>query len=642
MRREFEFAPLGYLEGGYLPLEDYGLIGDGASAALIGRDGSVGWLCAPRFDAPPLFCPLLDPQAGGVFRLAPVGCSEGRQFYLDDTGVLITELRGTSGAVRIADCLPLQPDCDLRPATCAGHGGLLRRVEAITGPVRLQLELAPRAESAGAPFHWRADGHDVVLLADANLTGTRTTLTVTPERPLHLFLGWNGISRPFAEPEAVLADTVAAWQRWLRHFSYEGPLRDHVQRSAITLKMLDYLATGALIAAPTSSLPESVGGERNWDYRFTWVRDAARTVYALRRIGLVNEAEHFLGWVLEDVERDPGGRPHVLYGLDGTPPAPEREDWHLKGYRCSRPVRWGNAAVEQRQHDVFGEVLDCAYQWSAHGEDLPEHLWLRLREFVEVARREWRTPDHGIWEVRTPGRPFTYSAALCQVAVDRGAHLATRLRLPGNVPAWRRDARAIRHAILEEAWNPSRQALCGTLGGDSLDASVLALPMRRVLPATHPRMVATVEAVTRHLAAGDGLLYRYLPDEAPDGLRGSEGAFLLCSFWWADNLALQGRLDEAGALLERLCARQSPRPPVRADRAGQRRPARQLPPGAQPCGADIERRHPGPPDGLSCSWLAGFHAERTEERHGLIDPLPPSGGPARYPPPETVAHPVST
>jgi alpha,alpha-trehalase len=562
--RAIPLSPLHPIDG-YLPLEHYGLIGDGATAALVGRGGAVSWLCAPRFDSPPLFCGILDAARGGAFTVAPEDVVESRQFYEPDSGVLVTEMRGRSGLVRVTDALTLRSGADLREDAPAARGQLLRSVSVLQGRVRLRVEVDPRG---GASAERRSDGLrlrpasrpdlDLQLWASAPLKGSRTVLDLAAGERLALTLRWGVGHRRHhpVSPDELLHTTLNVWRRWVQNFVYEGPQEALVRRSAITLKLLDYFESGAIVAAPTSSLPEAIGGPRNWDYRFAWIRDAAFSVYALRRIGLTEEAAGFLGWVLDAVERH--GRPKVLYDLDGEIPQPEREDPELEGYRRSPPVRWGNAADEQRQHDVFGEILDCAYQWASHDGEIDEALWTRLRELVEGARREWRKPDHGIWEVRTAGRPFTYSAALCQVALDRGARLAERFGLPGDVKGWRARAEKIRGAVLEEAWDPRTNSLTEHLGGGGLDASLLALPLRRVLPAEHPKMVATARAIAERLGAGDGLLYRYLPEVSPDGLPGHEGAFLLCSFWLVDNLANQRRIEEAMELYDSLCARASP------------------------------------------------------------------------------------
>jgi alpha,alpha-trehalase len=562
--RRTSLAPYEHNDG-YLPLEDHGLIGDGATAALVARDGAITWMCVPRFDSPALFSSLLDHERGGAFTIAPEGLQEGAQWYEDDTGVLVTELRGSDGTIRITDLLVLRVGADLHQARPAGANQLIRSVEVIEGRPRVAIEVSPLgggdAERHDGGIAILREGRPVPelhLRATEELDGLRTVLDLGEGARVDIALRW-GADGAFEGPvdaEEAIRRTTATWRRWMGCFAYDGPAETKVRRSAITLKMLDHVENGAIIAAPTSSLPEEIGGVRNWDYRYTWIRDAAFSVYALRRIGLTGEADDFLSWVMAIADR--GERPRVLYTIDGGQPDSEELDDDLEGYRRSQPVRWGNAASVQRQNDVYGELVDCAYQWVQGGGDLSDHLWARLRVLIDVAAQEWDTPDHGIWEVRTAGSVFTYSAALCQVALDRGAILASKHGLPGDHERWRATAEEIRQRIIEGAWDPERSSFTEHLGGGALDASLLTLPLRRVVPPTHPRMVATVEAVVETLGAGDGLLYRYLPEESDDGLEGEEGAFLLCSFWLVDNLAYQGRLDEARELFESLCSRTNP------------------------------------------------------------------------------------
>lgn len=555
------FKPIRRMEG-YLPIEDYGLIGDGITAALVGRDGTISWMCLPLFDSHPLFCALLDTKKGGAFTVAPDALQESRQYYQPDTGVLTTEMRHPRGLLRLTDALTFHSGADLTEDAAAGRSELLRMGEVLDGDVMLNLRLEPyggaETELCGERLRvkWLLRPEmTICLFASFPLSGCRTQVALQAGARFYLSLRWEeGAHRYQAHPpDTILKQTIGTWHRWMRQFAYSGPREPLVRRAALTLKLLDYTPTGALVAAPTSSLPEAVGGTRNWDYRYTWIRDAAFTVYALRRIGLTLEAFSFLGWVLDCIESY--GHPTVLYDLHGNQPPPERTDPELEGYRGSRPVRWGNAAAGQRQHDVYGEITDCAYQWSRAGGKLDASLWLRLGRIIESARSEWRTPDHGIWEVRSEGRPFTYSAALCHVALDRGARLAEALALNGDVAGWRAEASRIKEAILNEAWDPKIKAIMGNLGGGGLDASLLALPLRRVIRADHPRMVATTQAIMDRLGAGKGLLYRYLPQEYRDGIAGREGAFLLCSFWLVDNLAHQGRLSAAMQLYDSLCDR---------------------------------------------------------------------------------------
>ncbi|SDG99464.1 glycoside hydrolase family 15 protein [Klenkia brasiliensis] len=561
---------------GQLPIEDHGLIGDGATCALVARDGSIPWLCLPDFDSPPFLAGLLDHERGGSFDLELTGLQSADQRYLDDTGVLLTELHGPDGVVEVTDCLTLRAGADLTELVPAGRSELLRLARVVTGRAELTVRLRPkddvevREEGGGWALTWPArpdlrltlwSSHPLAVGADGVLGGT---VTLRAGDPLTVALHWSGNTRlqDRQDPDALVHQTAAAWRAWAARIRYEGPQRRLVRRSALTLKLLDHAATGAIMAAATSSLPEEVGGVRNWDYRYTWVRDAAFSVYALRRIGLTTEADSFLAWTLTNAERD--GGPKIMYALDGGQPPEEQEDPVLRGWRGSAPVRWGNGAAGQTQHDVYGELMDVAHQWASDGGSVDDHLWTALSALAEQAIEQWRTPDQGIWEIRGAGRPFTYSVAMCQVAVDRALRIADRCGLDHPRERWRAAADEMRAAVLERSWDEERGTFTEHLAEDGerndggLDGSLLALPLRGVVPFDDPRMVATVEQVREHLDAGDGLMYRYLHTESDDGLPGEEGAFLLCSFWLVDNLTGQGRLDEAEALFDSLCARATP------------------------------------------------------------------------------------
>ncbi|WP_377272931.1 glycoside hydrolase family 15 protein [Peterkaempfera sp. SMS 1(5)a] len=558
------FRPLRRHEG-YLPLEDYGLIGDGRTAALVGLDGSIPWLCLPRFDSPAFFCGLLDHARGGHFTVAPQEPLEARQRYQPDTGVLVTELRSATGVVRITDALVLRSGADLTDDAPLDRSELIRSAVVLDGEVQLRVDLEPRG---GAHVRALFSGLEILapgqsdlrlhLRCNRPLDSLHSTHELRQGDRLDLVLSWGRFHRHHRfDVEATLRGTADAWRRWMTGFSFNGPEEPLVRRAAITLKLCDDWANGSLVAAPTSSLPAPIGGVRNWDYRYTWIRDAAYAVFAMRRIGFAGEADAFLGWVLDAFEHS--GRPRIMYDLDGRPVPDEVEDPELEGYRRSAPVRWGNGAADQRQHDVYGEVLDCADQWLRAGSRLEPALWAGLAGLAQAAEKAWRLPDQGIWEVRSEGRVFTYSAAMCQVALDRAAAIGERAGLPGPTAAWRASAEELRQLILDRSWDEKAQTLSEHLdGGGSLDASLLALPLRGVVPAGHPRMAATTAAIADRLSAGGGLLYRYLHDRSPDGLPGDEGAFVLCSFWLVDNLAGQGRIEEAGELYASLCARASP------------------------------------------------------------------------------------
>src|SRR5262245_11475729 len=551
-------------KGEYPLLEDLGLIGDGTTAALVSLDGSIPWLCLPRFDSQPVFCGLLDGEKGGHFLVAPEHIVEARQFYELDTAVLHTEFRTTNGRVRVTDAMAVRAGADLTDDAPGGRSELVRSAVVLDGSVQLRVDLKPRGGGSVQPsaggLHIRPSRQpslNLHLRANRLLESPCTSHHLNSGERLDLVLSWGGSHRHHRfEAESLLQNTVDAWRRWMASFRYAGPEAALVRRSAITLKLCDHWSSGSIVAAPTSSLPAPVGGVRNWDYRYTWVRDASFSVYALRRIGFDNEAGAFLGWVLDAFERR--GQPRIMYDIEGDTVPDERQDPELEGYRHSAPVRWGNGAADQRQHDVYGEILDCAYQWVRGGGALDRHLHASLAALADSAMYAWRHADQGIWEVRNEGRVFTYSAGMCQVALDRAARLANELGCPERASTWRQSADRIREAILERAWDDNARTLSAVLdGGVSVDASLLALPLRQVITADEPRMVATTAAVSERLSAGGGLLYRYLHNESPDGIPGDEGAFLLCSFWLVDNLARQRRVDEAASLYASLCARAS-------------------------------------------------------------------------------------
>jgi GH15 family glucan-1,4-alpha-glucosidase len=549
---------------GYLPLERYGLVGDGAGSALVGADGAVGWMCVPRFDSPPAFCGLLDRRRGGWFRIAPTEMVESRQWYRPDSAVLVTEMRCATGLVRLSDAFILREGADLARVESASQGEMMRTVEVLHGTVDLEVSIRPRGGATARPaahglaVDWMGD-EPLTVSASRPLDGLSTSWSLHAGEQVAVSMRWGASAdRAVSDPVTALGRTEEAWRRWARCISYDGPSPDLIRRSAITLKLLDHFESGAILAAPTSSLPEEIGGVRNWDYRYAWVRDAAFSVHAFRRIGMRHEARQFLRWILDSLDRH--GEAGVLFDLDGRVPHGEDQDPDLEGYRGSAPVRWGNGAADQTQNDAYGEIVDCAWQWATNGEDqFSPELWKRIRPLIETAGEVWDTPDHGIWEIRSPGRLFTYSAAMCQVALHRGADLAHRYGLDGPAGEWSAQAAHITSVILDQSWDDQAGTLTEHVGeGGSLDASLLTLPLRHVIPADHPKMIATVDAVRERLGAGDGLIYRYDPEVSDDGLPGKEGAFLLCSSWLIDNLVLEGRRDEALELFEKLCSRAGP------------------------------------------------------------------------------------
>lgn len=561
-------------DGPYRPIGYHGILGDMHTACLVGQDASVDWYCYPHFDDPPIFCGLLDDEKGGQFRIGAEHGEAVRQLYLPNTNVLITRLLTPTGLLEVTDLMPVQEDA---VEDEQGHWhGLVRRVRAARGEVDALVECRPTfdyarqapavtVDDAGALFV--RDDTRLRLVSPVELepvqgppgtAGAVGRFKVKAGDPAWFLLSDADEGDPYGldpaskgQMASLLHDTMFYWRAWADRCTYDGRWQVRVLRSALTLKLLTFAPTGAIVAAPTTSLPEAIGGERNWDYRFTWLRDAAFTLRALFRLGYVEEGRAFLGWLADRIHEAPEDEPiQVLYGIDGRRELVETELDHLSGYRGSRPVRVGNAAHDQRQLDVFGEVLETVSDYADRHGDLGG-MWKGLLPLMDWLVDHWREPDEGIWEVRGPRRHFVYSKVMCWVAFDRAIRLAQTHDLPGDVRTWKRERAAVREQVLEEGVDPKRGCFTQSYGVDTLDASNLRIPMFGFLPPEDPRIQATLDATLEGLAS-DGLVHRYITEETDDGLGGEEGAFSLCSFWLVDNLVLQGEMDQAWLEFEKL------------------------------------------------------------------------------------------
>jgi GH15 family glucan-1,4-alpha-glucosidase len=549
-----------------LRIEDYGLIGDLHTAALVGRDGSIDWLCLPRFDSGSCFAALLGNSSHGRWKLAPVDPIRVQSWhYRENTLVLEREVETETGACRIVDFMP-------RRGGDAAH--VVRIVEGLRGQVRLRSELVPRFDY-GEAIPWieqtedgisAASGPDALLLRtpvameeDEQAEAVVGEFTVTAGETVPLILSWRPSHLPppaLIDPVAALEETEGLWREWSSRLTYAGEWRDIVLRSVITLKALTYGPTGGIVAAPTTSLPEAIGGERNWDYRYCWLRDAALSIQALLRTGYTSEARAFREWLLRAVTGHPR-QAHIMYGLSGERRLTEYTLPGLPGYEGSAPVHIGNAASEQFQLDIFGELADAFFL----GMDLfnipPEPgRWQNTVRALEVVEEVWNQPDEGIWEVRGPRRHFTHSKVMAWVAFDRAVRIVERFGAAGPVDRWRAIRDEIHDQVCREGYDTERRTFTQSYGSQELDASVLLIPAVGFLPPTDERVVGTVEAVQRWLTR-DGFVDRYSTGGESgnvDGLAGVEGSFLPCSFWLADALAGIGRTEEARALFARLVA----------------------------------------------------------------------------------------
>ncbi|MDQ3769086.1 MAG: glycoside hydrolase family 15 protein [Actinomycetota bacterium] len=540
-----------------LPLEDYALVGDLQSAAVVGRDGSIDWLCLPRFDSGACFAALLGTADHGRWLLAPAGGqSAARRRYRPGTLILETQFETADGAVRVVDCMP--------PRT--GQPELVRLVEGVSGCVRMTTEMVVRFDYGRVvPWVSRRDGRlsavagpDALWLdAEVALHGedmrTRGEFSVREAESVAFVLAWHPshlAGPPPGDARALVADTERWWRDWSQRCSYDGPWREEVVSSLVALKALIHQPTGGIVAAPTTSLPEQIGGVRNWDYRFCWLRDATFTLLALIEGGYLDEARAWRDWLLRAVAGDPADM-QIMYGVAGERRLPELElDW-LPGYEGSRPVRTGNAASRQFQLDVYGEVMDALHQARAHGLEPDPQAWELQRALLGFLDDAWREPDEGIWEVRGGTRHFVHSKVMAWVAFDRGVQAVERFGLHGPVERWRGQREAIRDEVLRHGYDAERHTFVRAYGSKELDAALLMIPLVGFLPAEDPRVHSTVEAIERELLV-DGLVLRYRTDVAQDGLPPGEGAFLPCTFWLVDCLALIGRHDDAVALFERL------------------------------------------------------------------------------------------
>ncbi len=543
-------------------IDDYALIGDHQTAALISRHGSIDWLCLPRFDSPACFAALLGGRDNGHWRLAPKGAGAcTRRGYLDDSLVLESVWETETGTVKVIDFMPQR---DRAP-------DVVRIVEGVSGSVEMLGVLRLRFDYGRiVPWMRRTDGHRIAVAGPDSVWlrsepevhtygkdfSTRSEFTVSAGDRVAFVLTWHPSHEPrhrLIDPYDALRSSLADWRDWAARCRYQGPHRDAVIRSLITLKALTYAPSGGIVAAPTTSLPERLGGVRNWDYRYCWLRDSTLTLNALLRAGYHEEAAAWRDWLLRAIAGDPAEL-QIMYGLGGERRLHEHELPWLEGYEHSAPVRVGNGAADQRQLDVYGEVLDTLHLARTAGLPAEPHAWKIQTALMDFLESAWRDPDEGLWEVRGPRRHFVHSKVMAWVAADRAVRaMEAAPELSGDTNRWRAMRDAVHREVCEKGYDPERSTFTQSYGSSELDAATLLIPRVGFLPATDPRVIGTIDAVRRELSE-DGLIRRYTAADDVDGLPGSEGAFLACSFWLADALHLAGRHKDARALFERLLA----------------------------------------------------------------------------------------
>lgn len=555
----------------YQPIEDYGIIGDLNTVALVGKNGSIDFLCFPRFDSPTVFAALLDDREGGRFQIAPI--LDGvryKQLYMPDTNVLITRFLSADGVAEITDAMPVE--------AVGFHHTVVRRVKTVRGEARFRMICDPRFDYGRAPHRVEQHAGDVVFTSKG---ADGTVLRLRSDVPMRIRHGAaqaefalrageiadfileeveEGSEPASADPEYIsesLQSTVDFWRRWIGRSSYKGRWREMVNRSALTLKLLVSQPHGSLVAAPTFGLPEQVGGERNWDYRYTWVRDSAFTLFALNRLGFTDEAAAFMRWVEQRCgelgDASEGGAPlQVMYGVDGRHDLPEEILPHFEGYRGSAPVRIGNGACDQLQLDIYGELLDAVYLFNHHGDPISFDLWRQVARLADWVCENWRRKDEGIWEVRGGAQEFLYSRLMCWVALDRAVRIAWFRSFPAPLDRWMDVRDQIHDEIYRVFWRQDRGAFVQSRHTAAVDAASLLMPMMKFISFKDPRWASHLRVVERELV-DDSLVYRYrIGEAAADGLHGGEGTFSMCSFWYVENLARCGRLDEARFFFEKM------------------------------------------------------------------------------------------
>ncbi|MBA3344467.1 MAG: glycoside hydrolase family 15 protein [Gemmatimonadales bacterium] len=550
--------------GRYAPIESYGIIGDLQTVALVGLDGGIDFLCLPRFDSPSVFLALLDAGKGGTFAITPdLDGVRHKQIYLPDTNILLTRFLSEQGVAEISDFMPIHAE--------QHSSRLVRRVKAVRGEIHFRVRCAPRFDYAREdhtvtpePGGVRFTGSSGVVLRLSStvplrcVEGEAVAEVTLPAGATATFI-LEQITADTSYPTDLdryvadsFKDTMNFWRGWVGLSTYSGRWRDEVHRSALALKLLHCRWSGSLVAAATFGLPETIGGERNWDYRYTWIRDSAFTMYALTRLGMTAETKAFIEWLARRFESSRPETLQTLYALDGQKDLTERTLDHLEGYRGSRPVRIGNGAADQLQLDIYGELLDALYLYDKYGEPASYDLWGRIAGLVEWVCDNWQCPDEGVWEVRSGRRDFLYSRILCWVAIDRGIRLAVKRSFPAPLDTWRAARDAIYRDVFESFWDPAQQAFVGVKGTKRLDAACLIMPLVRFISPTDPRWLSTLRAVEQRLVT-DSLVFRYeVEGVETDGLKGVEGTFSICSFWYIECLSRAGDLQRARFLFEKM------------------------------------------------------------------------------------------